>query len=136
MSAQIPETHTDLLIGPVFVSLVTVMPDGRPQATPVWANFDGERVWVNSAKGRQKDRNMRANPAVTVLAIDPDNPYRWMEIRGEVTEITEDGAVDHINTLSQLYRGDIDFYRNQPEQRDHETRVIYKITPVKVNYAG
>lgn len=136
MAAKIPETHTDLLTGPVYINLVTVMPDGQPQATPVWCNFDGERIWVNSAKGRQKDRNMRRNNKVTVLALDPENPYRWLEVRGEVTEITEEGALDHINALSKLYTGNDDYYSFNAGAKGKETRVIYKITPVKVNHSG
>lgn len=133
---MIPDTHTDLLTGPVYVVMVTVMPDGQPQATPVWANFDGARIWINSATGRQKDRNLRANPRVTVFALDPQNPFRWIEVRGVVDEISEDGAVDHINTLSDLYTGNPDYYRFNPAAKGQETRVIYKIKPVKVNTSG
>ncbi len=104
-SDRIPDSFKDLLERPVFVTLVTVMPNGQPQATPVWVDYDGEFVRVNSARGRQKDRNMERNPHVTVLAIDPDNPYRWMEIRGIVEHISEEGGLDHINKLSKKYRG-------------------------------
>jgi PPOX class probable F420-dependent enzyme len=133
MPAVIPASHKDLLEGPVFVALVTVMPSGQPQATPVWCSFDGTRVWLNSAKGRQKDKNMRANSKVTILAIDPKNPYRWIEVRGVVEEITEEGAVDHINQLSALYTGNPDYYSRNSAMRGQETRVIYKVKPVKVN---
>jgi PPOX class probable F420-dependent enzyme len=133
MPAAIPASHKDLLEGPVFVALVTVMPSGQPQATPVWCSFDGTRVWLNSAKGRQKDKNMRTNDKVTILAIDPKNPYRWIEVRGVVEEITEEGAVDHINQLSALYTGNSDYYSRNPSMRGQETRVIYKVKPVKVN---
>lgn len=129
----IPEKFMDLLERPVFVTLVTVMPNGQPQATPVWCDYDGEFVRVNSARGRQKDRNMRRNPYVTILAVDPDNPYRWMEIRGVVEQITEAGGVDHINKLSKKYRGQEDYYAPYPERRGQETRVTYKIRPAKVN---
>jgi len=133
MPAVVPDSHKDLLEGPVFVALVTVMPSGQPQATPVWCSFDGTRVWLNSAKGRQKDRNMRANGKVTILAIDPKNPYRWIEVRGVVEEITEEGALDHINQLSALYTGNPDYYGRNPAMRGQETRVIYKVKPLKVN---
>ena len=133
MSAIVPDSHKDLLEGPVFVALVTVMPSGQPQATPVWCSYDGTHIWLNSAKGRQKDKNMRANNRVTILATDPKNPYRWIEVRGKVDEITEDGAVDHINQLSNLYTGNPDFYSLNPAMRGRETRVIYKVRPVKVN---
>lgn len=136
MSISIPESHVDLLNGPVYVTLVTVMPDGQPQATPVWANFDGTRIWVNSAKGRQKDKNMRGNNKVTVFAMDPNNAFRWIEVRGTVTEITEEGALDHINALSKLYTGNEDYYAYNPGGKGKETRVIYKITPTSVNTLG
>ncbi|RPJ00242.1 MAG: PPOX class F420-dependent oxidoreductase [Chloroflexi bacterium] len=136
MPVPIPTSHIDLLEGPVFVALVTVMPNGTPQVTPVWANTDGTHVLVNSARGRQKDKNMRANPKVAILAIDPKNGYRWIEIRGTVTEITEEGGVDHINALSKLYRGDEDYYGANSELRSQETRVKYKITPEHINKGG
>lgn len=133
MSAPIPDSHKDLLEGPVFVTLVTVMPNGQPQATPVWCNTDGSHVLINTARGSQKDRNLQRNPKVTVLAIDPKNPYRWMEIRGVVSNSTEVGALDHINALSKLYRGQEDYYAKMPERRGKETRVTYQITPMHVN---
>jgi PPOX class probable F420-dependent enzyme len=136
MAATIPGSHRDLLEGPVFVALVTVMPTGQPQATPVWCSMDGDRILVNTARGRQKDRNMTRNPKVTIMAIDPKNGYRWIEVRGEVDEVTEDGAVDHINALSKLYTGRADFYADMPHRRGKETRVTYKIRPVKVNTGG
>lgn len=136
VSVTIPDSHADLLTGPVYVTLVTIMPNGQPQATPVWANFDGERVWVNSAKGRQKDKNMRRNNKVAILAIDPGDPFRWIEVRGTVTAITEEGALDHINALSKLYNGNEDYYSYNPVNKGKETRVIYKITPTSVNTLG
>jgi PPOX class probable F420-dependent enzyme len=132
----IPDTHKDLLEGPVYVMLVTVMPDGQPQATPVWCSFDGTHIWVNTAQSRQKARNMRRNPKVTVLAIDPKNPYRWIEVRGTVDEITDKGALDHINMLSMLYRGNPDYYSRRPDMRGKEARLIFKIRPTHVNTSG
>jgi PPOX class probable F420-dependent enzyme len=136
MSVPIPDSHKDLLEGPVVVTLVTVMPNGQPQATPVWCSTDGSHVLINTARGRQKDRNLQRNPKVTVLAIDPKNPYRWMEIRGVVSDSTEVGALDHINALSKLYRGQEDYYAKMPERRGKETRVTYQITPMHVNTGG
>ncbi len=92
MSQVIPEKYRDLFQKRAFASLGTLMPDGRPQVTPVWCDFDGEHVIFNSAKGRQKDRNVRRDPRVSLAIIDPENPYRYIEIRGRVVEITEDGA--------------------------------------------
>jgi PPOX class probable F420-dependent enzyme len=132
MPVSLPDTHRDLLDGPVVVALITVMPDGQPQATPVWCNTDGDYILVNTARGRQKDRNMSRNPKVTVLAMDPKNPFRWIEVRGQVVEITEEGAVEHINALSKLYTGNPDYYSFNPSARGKETRVIYRIEPQRV----
>ena len=128
----IPNDFKDLLERPIVVTLVTLMPDNQPQATPVWFSYDGSHIWVNTARGRQKDRNMSERPQVTVLAVDPDNPYRYMEVRGTVDEATEDGALEHINSLAKRYVGRDDYYAAMPEQRGKETRVIYKIKPVRV----
>ena len=136
MATQIPESHRDLLEKPVVVGLVTVMPDGQPQATPVWCDFDGQNIIVNTARGRQKDRNMRQNRQVTVLAIDPQNPYRYLEVRGQVVEETEEGGLDVINRLSEKYTGQRDYYAGMPERREKERRVTYKIRPMSVNASG
>lgn len=130
-NSVLPEEKKDLLERPIVVTLVTLMPDSQPQANPVWFSWDGDYVWVNSAKGRQKDKNMRRQSKVTILSVDPNNPYRYLEVRGEVVEITEDGAVDHINFLSDRYRGQPDYYASAPDRRGKEQRVIYKIKPNK-----
>lgn len=132
----IPDDFRDLLDRPVVVALVTVMPDGQPQATPVWADYDGMYVRVNSARGRQKDKNMTRNAKVTVLAIDPLDTGRWMEIRGRIAEITEEGALEHINALSNKYDGEPDFYAKNPSMRGKQQRVTYKIEPLRVNTSG
>ena len=131
----IPETHKDLLTGAVVVTLVTVMPDGTPQATPVWVDYDGQYVIVNTARGRQKDRNMQRRSKVAVLAIDPKNPYRWLEVRGAVEDISEAGAVEVINKLAKKYRGVDSYYGGAApaERAKQETRVTYKIRPLRVN---
>ncbi len=126
---NIPESFHDLLRDETraLLSLATLMPDGTPQVTPVWFNYDGQHILVNSAKGRVKDRNMRARPDVACLIIDPDNPYRYIQIRGRVVEITEEGAVEHINDLNFKYHGQ----RGYPV--GNQTRVIYKIRPDRVS---
>lgn len=128
MSTHIPDSHRELLTGPVYVQLATHMPDGSIQVNPVWCSFDGERVWINSAKGRVKDKNIRANPSVTIFAGDPQNPYRWLEVRGVVDEITEVGADAHIDDLAELYLNQ----RPYPFRQEGEERVIYKIKPQRV----
>jgi PPOX class probable F420-dependent enzyme len=107
--------------------LATLMPDGSPQVTPVWFNTDGEHILVNTAAGRVKDINMRARPSVAIVIQDPDDPYRYIQIRGHVAEITSSGADEHINVLSLKY--DNEPWTPQPEQQ----RVIFKILPVHVD---
>lgn len=133
MTVTIPDSHKDLFEKPVYVALTTVMPDGQPQSTVVWTDYDGEYVRVNVTRGRQKTKNMERNPKVTVLAIDPENPYRWIEVRGMVEEISEQGGVEHINTLSRKYTGRGYYGDFAPaERRNEETRLLVKIRPVKV----
>jgi PPOX class probable F420-dependent enzyme len=130
--ASIPEKFADLFQKKAFASLATVMPDGQPQVTPVWIDFDGKNVLVNSARGRKKDENMRRDPRVSVAIIDPDNPYRYVEIRGRVTEVTELGASQHIDKMAKKYLGK-DKY---PFARPGEVRVLYKIEPEHVSSNG
>jgi len=132
MPEVIPEKYRDLFQKRAFASLGTLMPDGRPQVTPVWVDYDGEHVIFNSAKGRQKDRNVRRDPRVALAIIDPDNPYRYLEIRGRVVEITEEGADANIDKLAKKYLG-VDKY---PYRQGNETRVIYKIQPEHTNMMG
>lgn len=123
--ATIPEGFRDILEKKSFVHLATLMEDGSPQVSPVWVQVDGDQIIVNSAKGRVKDRNMRANPQVALSATDPDNPYRALMIRGRVVKITEDGADEHIDKLAKKYL-DKDKY---PWRSPSETRVKYYIEP-------
>ena len=132
MAAIIPQQFRDLLTKKAFASLATVMADGSPQVTPVWFDFDGTHLRVNSAKGRVKDRNMRRNGRVALSILDPENPYRHVAIRGRVEEITEAGADAHIDSLSKRYLGK-DRY---PNRRPGEVRVIYRIRPERVSTMG
>ena len=134
MPANIPDNVKDLLERAIVVAFATSNPDGQPQVTPVWASLEGDQVWINSAVGRRKDRNVRANPKVTVMILDPENDFHWVEIRGEVVEFDEsEAAVAHINKLSGIYSGNDDYYSFNPEGKGQEQRVIYKINPSKVN---
>jgi hypothetical protein len=130
----IPDTHHDLLSDEkrVFLYLGTTMADGGAQVSPVWFNTDDEHILVNSARGRLKDLNMRTRPIVGMTIADPENPYRYILVRGPVVEITEDGADEHINALSKKYTGRETFTYNDPEER----RVIYRIKPEKVATSG
>jgi PPOX class probable F420-dependent enzyme len=130
---SIPENFLDLFADETqaFLFLATTMADGSPQVTPIWFNTDGEYLMINSAKGRTKDRNMRTHPKVAVAIMDPNNSYRYIQLRGEVVEITEEGAREHINALAKKYMGK-DVFPGPPE----ETRVTYKIQVNKVNSVG
>jgi len=132
MSIKIPNNFLEILGKRAFGHLATVMPDGSPQVTPVWIDYDGTHILVNSAKGRVKDRNMRTDPRVALSVIDPDNPYRYLQVRGQVTDITEEGADRHIDRLAKKYLDQ----EKYPHRREGEIRVIYKITPESVNTMG
>ena len=132
MADVIPEKYRDLFEKKAFASLATLMPDGQPQVTPVWCDFDGEHVLVNSAKGRVKDRNMRRDSRVSLALIDPDNPYRYLQLQGRVVEVTEEGADAHINRMAKKYMG-VDTY---PYRQPGEVRVLYKIEPDRASTMG
>lgn len=128
-----PQSHQDLLLDETkaFAFLATLMPNGAPQVTPVWFSWDGDQIWINSAKGRTKDRNMRRRGDVALAIADPANPYRYIQIRGLIIEITEEGAREHINQLSKKYTGS-EVYGGPAD----ETRVIYRIRPISVSTMG
>ena len=134
MPVQIPDSHRDLLDRPIPVTLATVNPNGQPQLSVVWCNVDGEHILINTARGRLKEKNMASRPMVTILAFDQDDPYRYIEVRGKVVDMTEDGAVDHIDLLAHLYTGRERYYGGfqAAERAARETRVICKVMPLKV----
>ncbi|MBI3092416.1 MAG: PPOX class F420-dependent oxidoreductase [Candidatus Tectomicrobia bacterium] len=138
VAVAIPEWCQEILKKRAFVHLATAMADGSPQVSPVWCDFDGAYVIVNSAVGRLKDRNIRRRPEVALSCIDPDNPYTRFEIRGRVVEITEEGADEHIDKLAKKYLGlDVYPFKNlgvdKFPYRKPERRVIYKIEPLRVS---
>jgi PPOX class probable F420-dependent enzyme len=111
------------------------MPTGAPQSSIIWVDYDGEYILINTTLERQKGRNMQANPKVTVLVIDPRDASRWVEVRGRVCEMTQEGAEDHADKLTQRYcRNKLHFYGDiyPVDQKDKETRVIVKIQPIRV----
>jgi PPOX class probable F420-dependent enzyme len=132
MSQVIPKEFLDLFQQPAFANLATIMSDGSPQVTPVWCDYDGRYVIINTAKGRVKDRNMRRSPQVALSIMDPKNPYRYLEIRGTVAEITEAGADGHIDKMAKKYMN-VDKY---PYRSPGEVRVLYKIAPERVSSMG
>jgi PPOX class probable F420-dependent enzyme len=132
MPASFPEKYLDLFQKKSFGALTTLMPDGSPQTTPVWVDYKNGELWVNSALGRQKDKNVRRDPRVCVAIIDADNPYRYVEVRGKVKEITQSGADEHINAMAKKYLGQ-DVY---PFRQPGEQRVLYKIAISKAVPVG
>jgi PPOX class probable F420-dependent enzyme len=131
-SKTVLNQYRDLLERPLLAVLATAMPDGSPQATPLWFDYDGQYIRVNSARGRTKDHNMRRDPRVALVIVDDTNPYRYVQIRGRVIKIVEgDVAREHINQLSQRYTGQ-DWELMQPD----EVRVMYFIEPEQVSGLG
>ena len=129
----IPESFDDILKQKkAFASLATVGPDGSPQVTPVWFDYDGGLIRFNTARGRLKDRNLAAKPTVALAIVDPDNPYRYLQVRGPIVEVTETGADAHIDSLAKKYLGQ-DRY---PHRRPGEVRVIYTVRPDRVQTMG
>ena len=105
MTTEIPASHRDLIECPPVAALTTVMPDGSPQTSVVWCDFDGTHVRVNTMRGFQKERNMRRNARVTLLCYDPRQALRFLEVRGAVVEMTEEGAADHLDAIASKYAG-------------------------------
>src|SRR5215207_2684187 len=103
MVALIPESHQDLLERRVFVVATTLMPDGTPQSSVIWWDYDGDYIRMNTATGRQKEKNLLDNPKITLVALDPDHGYRYIEIRGVVESVTPEGGREHIEKLSWKY---------------------------------
>lgn len=136
MSKPVPESHQDLLLRPVHGVLTTLMPDGQPQMSLVWADFDGEHILINTTIERQKGKNMVANPLVNLLLIDPLNGARFLEIRGHVSEITQEGAINHADQQTRAYSNNAQshFYGDiyPTEKQQEETRVIVRISPTKI----
>lgn len=134
MTARIPDSHRDLLEGAVSVAFSTVMPDGQPQTTVVWCSYDGTHVLVNTMRGFRKEKNMRANPKVTLLAYRRNNPLRFIEVRGTVVEMTEEGAMEHLDELAELYVGKSPYFGEvlPADLKERETPVLCKIIPTHV----
>ncbi len=130
--ATIPDSYRDLLTTKKSFAHLATVRDGKPQVTPVWLDYDGTHVRINTARGRVKDKNLQRNPLVALSIQDPDNPYRYVQIRGRVAEMTEKGADEHIDALAKKYMGK-DSY---PWRRPDEVRVMVKITPESVQGMG
>lgn len=133
---DLPEVHLDLIEKPVTGALATVDAQGNPQTTPVWVDTDGEHINLNSKKGRLKDRNLRERSRLSLLLISPENPYHWIEVKGEVAEVIDEDdpergllATESIDGLSEQYLGDRPYPLRDPSG---ETRTLYKVRPVQI----
>jgi PPOX class probable F420-dependent enzyme len=134
MADIIPASHRDLLSfeKAAFAHLATLMPDGTPQVTPVWCDFDGNHVLINTAEGRVKDRNLSRDGRVALSIQDPANSYRYLGIQGRVVERTREGADAHIDKMAKKYLGK-DKY---PGRAPGEVRVLYKVRPERAHTMG
>jgi PPOX class probable F420-dependent enzyme len=136
----IPDSHRDLFDGDACVALTTIMPNGQPQITPVWCNRDGAYVLINTMRGFRKEKNMQGNPKVTLLAFDPKQPLHSIEIRGIIVEMTEEGALEHLDQLTQLYmhKSDARFFGDSIPASLQATYipVKIKIAPIHVRVEG
>jgi PPOX class probable F420-dependent enzyme len=128
-ASTIPDSHLDLFKKKAFAHLATLMPKGQPQVTPVWVDYDGRHILINTAEGRQKDKNLQRDGRVALSILDPDNPYRYLEVRGHVAERSRNGADEHIDSMSMKYLGQ----KKYPYRQPNEVRVIYRIEPEHVN---
>lgn len=128
--AETLDTWRDLIESKkTFAHIATLMPDGTPQSTPVWIDYMNGKVLVNSAKGRVKVRNLKPGSPVAISITDPDNPYRYVQIRGKVARVTEEGAAQHIDKMAKKYLGK-DKY---PFAKPGEVRVLFEIEPTAVS---
>ena len=130
--AGIPEQYRDLFSKKAFAHVATVGKGNTPQSTPVWVDYDGTHIRINTARGRVKDKNLQANPRVALSIQDPENPYRYVQVRGRVAEMTEKGADEHIDSLAKKYTGADRYAHRQPG----EVRVMVKIVPERVQGMG
>ena len=133
--ASIPASFHDLFDRETFAHFATKMPDGTPQVTPLWVDYDvdADRVLVNTARGRQKEQNVNRDPTVGLSMVDPDNPYRFVSVRGEVDALTEEGAVEHANQLARRYM-DVEEYPGL--ESEEGARVQIRIRPDDVVASG
>ena len=135
LAATIPASHRDLVDCPPVAALTTVTPDGYPQTSVVWCDYDGTFLRVNTMRGFAKERNMRRDPKVTLLCYDPCNPLRYLEVRGTVVEMTEDGALEHLDSLASRYAGrDIRYFGDAIPATfaETETPILCRVLPTHV----
>lgn len=132
-AVAVPASHEDLLIRPLPAVLVTLMPDGRPQASVVWVAYEDGRISLNSGTGRQKVRNMTSDPRITLVIVDPDDQHRYLELRCDVTEFRTHGALAHRAELDRQYLGPDHWTDPAGDRTD---RVVVDLVPVGINAYG
>lgn len=125
---EIPADYRDLFTKRSFAFVATLLPDGTPHVTPTWVDFDGEHVLVNTVRDNRKDKNIRNDPRITLAIADPENPYRYLSIRGEVIERREEGAREHLDQLAERYTGQATYPGPSGQQR-----VVLVIRPDEVS---
>ncbi|MFI8350039.1 PPOX class F420-dependent oxidoreductase [Streptomyces sp. NPDC085596] len=130
MSAALSDRLKSLLDTRVFIVLGTVQPDGSPQMSPVWVKRDGDDVLISTTVDRRKEKNLRRDPRVTVVVMDPENPYEYAEIRG-TAELTTEGGQALIDELSLKYTGK-KYAEFNPASANDAERVVVRVTPRKV----
>ncbi|MFG2308767.1 PPOX class F420-dependent oxidoreductase [Streptomyces sp. NPDC048566] len=131
MSAELSDDLKKLIDdNPVFATVATIQPDGSPQLTVVWLARDGDDLLVSTTVDRRKEKNLRADPRITVMINPPNAPYTYAEIRGTAT-LTTEGGQRLINDLSRKYTGK-DYADFNPASKDDAERVVVRITPRKV----
>jgi PPOX class probable F420-dependent enzyme len=128
--AELTDAVKRFLEEPHLAHFVTIMRDGSPQVTPVWVDHDGTHVLINTAEGRQKPRNLRRNSWVALSVAPESRPYRWVQIRGRVVDITSEGAGDHIRKLSEKYTGRASYAGRLDD------RIIVKVLPEHITARG
>ena len=130
--AAIPEGYRDLLDTTALAHVATIGPDGEPQNNPVWFDWDGEHIKISQTKTRQKHRNLTRDPRIALSIVDPENPYRYLEVRGEVVRVDEDPDIDFISSLAKKYMG-VDRY---PYHQPGDERIILFIEPRHTTQMG
>lgn len=129
---EIPADYKDLLESTALAYVATIGPDGEPQNTPVWFDWDGEHLKFSQTKVRQKYRNVQRDPRIALSLVDPENPYRYLEVRGEVVRIEEDPDLDFINAMAKKYLGEDKYPFHQPG----DERVVIHIEPRHTTQMG
>ena len=131
-NCHIPEGYGDLLETNALIHVATIGPDGEPQSNPVWFDWDGENIKFSQTKTRQKYKNVERDPRIAISIVDPENPYRYLEIRGEVTEIEEDPDNDFINAMAKKYLGMDEYPYHQPG----DERIVLYLKPEHTTQMG